>query len=61
MSEGCKIQGVISAPYAGGLMPKVDKVGFGKYTAQKMEILKSIFSMHLVVTQAVLNNRPAYR
>lgn len=42
-------------------MPKVDNVGFGKFTAHKMEILRSIFGMHLAVTQAVLNNRPAYR
>ena len=42
-------------------MPKVDKVGFGKFTSQKMEVLKSIFDMHLAMTQAVLNNRPAYR
>ena len=42
-------------------MPKVDNVGFGKFTAHKMEILRSIFGMHLVVTQAVLNKRSAYR
>ena len=42
-------------------MPKVDNVGYGKYTTQKMEILKRIFGMHLAVTQAVLNKRPAYK
>ena len=42
-------------------MPKKDNVGYGKFTAQKMEILKSIFGMHLVVTQEVLNNHPAFR
>ena len=42
-------------------MPKVDNVGFGKFTARKTEILRSIFGMHLVVTRAVLNKRPAYK
>ena len=42
-------------------MPKIDNVGFGKFTAQKMKVLKSIFGMHLVVTQEVLNNHPAFR
>jgi hypothetical protein len=42
-------------------MPKVDNVGFGKFTAQKMGILRSILGMHLVITQEVLNNRPAFR
>jgi hypothetical protein len=42
-------------------MPKVDNVGHGKFTAHKMEILKSIFDMHLVITQAVLNKNPAYK
>ena len=44
-----------------GVMPKVDNVGFDKFTAHKMEILRCIFGMHLAVTQAVLNNRPAHR
>ena len=39
-------------------MPKVDDVGHGKFTAHKMEILKSIYDMHLVVTQAVMNKYP---
>ena len=42
-------------------MPKVDNVGFGKFTATKLEIYRSIVGMHLVVTQAVLNNRPSYK
>src|SRR5690349_6018686 len=42
-------------------MPKIDNVGFGKFTTQKMDILRSIFRMHLVVTQEVLNNHPAFR
>jgi three-Cys-motif partner protein len=41
-------------------MPKIDNVGFGKFTTQKMVILKSIFAMHLVVTQEVLNNYPRF-
>ncbi|MBN2118593.1 MAG: hypothetical protein JW730_18610 [Anaerolineales bacterium] len=42
-------------------MPKIDNVGFGKFTAQKMEILRSIFGMHLVVTEKVLNKHSAFR
>ena len=42
-------------------MPKIDHVGFGKFTAPKMEVFRRIVGMHLVVTQAVLNNRPAYK
>jgi three-Cys-motif partner protein len=42
-------------------MPKIDNVGFGKFTAQKMGILRSILGMHLVVTQEVLNNHSAFR
>lgn len=42
-------------------MPKVDDVGFGKFTTKKMEIFRRIVGMHLVVTQAVLNNRSAYK
>ena len=42
-------------------MPKIDNVGFGKFTDQKMKVLRSIFGMHLVVTQEVLNNHPAFR
>jgi three-Cys-motif partner protein len=42
-------------------MPKVDNVGFGKFTATKLEILRRIVGMHLAVTQAVLNNRPSYK
>ncbi len=42
-------------------MPKIDNVGFGKFTAQKMGVLRSIFGMHLVVTQEVLNNHRAFR
>lgn len=42
-------------------MPKIDNVGFGKFTAQKMKVLRSIFGMHLAVTQQVLNKHPAFR
>jgi hypothetical protein len=42
-------------------MPKVDNVGFGKFTARKMQILRSIFGMHLLVTQEVLNNHSSFR
>jgi three-Cys-motif partner protein len=39
-------------------MPKLDNVGYGKFTAHKMEILRSIFGMHLVVTQKVMIKYP---
>src|SRR5574341_471927 len=42
-------------------MPKVDNVGFGEYTALKMEILGKIFDMHLAITQAVLTNHKSFR
>ncbi len=42
-------------------MPKIDNVGFGKFTATKLEIFRSIVGMHLVVTQAVLNRHPSYK
>lgn len=42
-------------------MPKIDNIGFGKFTKTKMEVFRRIAGMHLVVTQAVLNNRPAYK
>lgn len=42
-------------------MPKVNNVGFGRFTTTKLEIFRSIVRMHLVVTQAVLNNRPSYK
>lgn len=42
-------------------MPKIDNVGFGKFTTTKMGIFRKIVGMHLVVTQAVLNNHPAYK
>lgn len=42
-------------------MPKVDNVGYGEFTARKMEILKNIFGMHLAITQAVLNKRQSFK
>ena len=35
-------------------MPKVDNVGYGECTPQKMVDFSSIISMHLAITQAVL-------
>jgi three-Cys-motif partner protein len=42
-------------------MPKKDKVGYGQFTSLKMDILRSIFDMHLVITQAVLNRHSYFR
>lgn len=42
-------------------MPKIDNVGFGKFTVTKMEVFRRIVGMHLAVTQAVLNNHLAYK
>jgi len=38
-------------------MPKVDDVGYGQFTSLKMEILRKIFDMQLVITQAVLQRQ----
>lgn len=42
-------------------MPKLDDVGYGKFTLTKMQVFRRIIGMHLVVTQAVQNNRPSYK
>ena len=42
-------------------MPKIDNVGFGKFTAHKMEILRSIFAMQLAITQKVLDKHLAFK
>jgi three-Cys-motif partner protein len=42
-------------------MPKVDDVGHGQFTSLKMEILRKIFEMHLVITQAVLRRQSFFR
>ncbi len=42
-------------------MPKLDNVGYGKFTLTKMQVFRSIVGMHLVITQAVQNNRPSYK
>lgn len=42
-------------------MPKVDGVGHGEFTGLKMETLTSIFDMHLVITQEVLNNHRTWK
>jgi hypothetical protein len=36
-------------------MPKIDGVGYGECTGLKIEHFSKIISMHLAVTQAVLN------
>jgi three-Cys-motif partner protein len=41
-------------------MPIVDGVGYGESTSVKIEHLSKIYSMHLAVTQAVLNRNPYY-
>ena len=42
-------------------MPKIDNIGFGEFTALKMDVLEKIFDMHLAITQAVLHNRKSFR
>src|SRR5215216_6965357 len=42
-------------------MPKTDNVGHGQFTSLKMEILRKIFDMHLVITQAVLRRQSFFR
>jgi three-Cys-motif partner protein len=42
-------------------MPKTDNVGHGEFTNLKMEILRKIFDMHLVITQAVLRRQNYFK
>jgi hypothetical protein len=42
-------------------MPITDDVGHGQFTSLKMDILRSIFDMHLVITQAVLNRHDYFK
>jgi three-Cys-motif partner protein len=42
-------------------MPKTDNVGHGQFTSLKMEILRKIFDMHLIITQAVLRRQSFFR
>lgn len=42
-------------------MPIVDDVGHSDYTVPKMEVLSSIFDMHLMITQAVIKKYPSFR
>jgi len=42
-------------------MPKVDNVGYGEVTPLKLECLKKIFAMHLVVTRSVLRRHSFYK
>jgi len=41
-------------------MPKVDGVGYSENTVTKIEVLASIFDMHLQITQAVIRRHPAF-
>lgn len=41
-------------------MPKVDNVGYGKFTPLKIEHFSKIISMHLAITKAVLNRNTIY-
>jgi three-Cys-motif partner protein len=42
-------------------MPITDDVGHGPFTSLKMDILRKIFDMHLVITQAVLNGHNYFK
>ncbi|HRW98441.1 MAG TPA: hypothetical protein P5280_03075, partial [Cyclobacteriaceae bacterium] len=42
-------------------MPKEDGIGYGELTEVKVQHLEKIYTMHLCVTQAVLNKNTFFR
>lgn len=42
-------------------MPKLNNVGYGKFTLTKMQVFRRIVGMHLVVTQAVQNKSLSFK